>query len=58
MSTVPEVIAAVHMNLPTFAISVLTEPHWFKGSLDDMLKVRETVNKYSSIIQRPTTMQE
>lgn len=25
MSTVPEVIAAVHMNLPVFAVSVLTD---------------------------------
>lgn len=28
-------------------ISVLTEPKWFKGSLDDMLAARETVQTHA-----------
>lgn len=27
------------------AISVLTEPHWFKGSLDDLKNVRQVINQ-------------
>lgn len=36
-------------------ISVLTEPHWFKGSLHDMLMVRQSI---SSIPNRPAVLRK
>ncbi|KXN85648.1 Anthranilate synthase component 2 [Leucoagaricus sp. SymC.cos] len=36
-------------------ISVLTEPHWFKGSLHDMLMVRQSI---SSIPDRPAVLRK
>lgn len=36
-------------------ISVLTEPHWFKGSLQDMLIVRQSI---SSIPDRPAVLRK
>lgn len=38
-----------------FAISVLTEPHWFKGSLDDMKNVRQVVG---NLEDRPAVLRK
>jgi len=40
----PEEQAKLYEEAGAVAISVLTEPHYFKGSLDDLKRVRETVN--------------
>ena len=38
------------------AISVLTEPTWFKGTLDDMLSVRKKIDKMGSM--RPAVLRK
>ncbi|GAB6066079.1 indole-3-glycerol phosphate synthase TrpC [Aquifex pyrophilus] len=40
----PEEQAKLYERAGAVAISVLTEPHYFKGSLEDLKKVREAVN--------------
>ena len=37
-------------------VSVLTEPKWFKGSLDDMLAVRRTLEQYGA--DRPCVLRK
>ncbi|RYE06640.1 MAG: purine-nucleoside phosphorylase, partial [Sphingobacteriales bacterium] len=56
MSTVPEVIVARHMDLPVFAISVLTDEGWPEElkpvSLDEILAVaREAEPKMTLILK-------
>jgi purine-nucleoside phosphorylase len=55
MSTVPEVLAAVHMGLPVFAISVITD----KGfpldeiepvTVDDVIAVAKTAEPKMTLI--------
>lgn len=41
--TDPEVLATLYAEGGAHAISVLTEPHFFSGSVDDLVKVRKTV---------------
>ncbi|CCE65985.1 hypothetical protein TPHA_0O00130 [Tetrapisispora phaffii CBS 4417] len=42
------------------AISVLTEPHWFKGSLQDLVNIRKALDKKyeSSPLQRPCILRK
>ncbi|MCB0880926.1 MAG: indole-3-glycerol phosphate synthase TrpC [Thermoleophilia bacterium] len=37
-------IVRAYRDAAVSAISVLTEPHWFKGSLDDLVEARRTVD--------------
>ena len=39
----PEVLATLYAEGGAHAISVLTEPHFFSGSMDDLIKVRKAV---------------
>lgn len=41
-------LALIYARGGAAAISVLTEPHWFKGSLNDMLAVRKSFDHSSS----------
>lgn len=40
----PEVLATIYAEGGAHAISVLTEPHFFGGSMDDLVKVRASVS--------------
>jgi anthranilate synthase / indole-3-glycerol phosphate synthase len=44
-----------YTNCGTAAISVLTEPHWFKGSLDDLKNVRQVLSSFEN---RPAVLRK
>lgn len=54
MSTVPEVIVAVHMQIPTFAISIVTdlcyEPKLKKTNLEEILNVANSAEPHLTYI--------
>lgn len=47
--------ALIYAQSGASVISVLTEPHWFKGSLHDMLMVRQSI---SSVLDRPAVLRK
>lgn len=45
-----------YANAGASAISVLTEPKWFKGSLDDLLQVRRVLDRFGA--ERPALLRK
>lgn len=54
---IPEVLAKTYANAGAKAISVLTESHFFKGSLNDLMAVSNTV-EHCSILRKDFILQE
>ncbi|OLY81573.1 Multifunctional tryptophan biosynthesis protein [Smittium mucronatum] len=49
-------MALQYAEAGTSGISVLTEPHWFKGRVEDMLQVRNAISKFGD--ERPAVLRK
>ena len=49
--------ALIYADSGAATISVLTEPHWFKGSLEDMELVRKSINHFDDLT-RPAVLRK